>query len=221
MRALVMLAVISGCSFGVGSSYVGQWNPRKQVEFEACLVEDAPDANAPAKSATCKDKKQVVKEVPGRKYWGVILPILQLGGARVDFAGKQETVFRIQPAIEYMQGRGRWALGVRTGVLVDSAAQEADGTARVASAMTVALIGHVSIFDQMSLYGGVGYLPYGGTQGERTSVGVQGLGGFQYALNKTHSETFIVFSFEVDQTYLQLDTTYRSMGFTGHFGIFF
>ncbi|MEO8703886.1 MAG: hypothetical protein ABI867_27805 [Kofleriaceae bacterium] len=220
MRLVVIAVMLAGCSFGMGSAYVGQWSPKKQVEFEACLVETAMAADVQATSNTCVDKKQVVTEVPGRKYWGVILSMLTMGAARVEFEGQSSTEFRFQPGLEYLQGRGRWALGVRAGLLLDG--KSTDGVEGGATAAaTVALLGHVSIFDQMSLYGGVGYLPYGGTGDDRTFLGVQGLGGFQYALNKTHSETYIVLSFEVDHTYLQLGDGYRSTGFTGHFGIFF
>jgi hypothetical protein len=222
MKPLALIA-LSGCSFGMGSAYVGQWSPKQEVEFEACLVADAPVPDAPATSAKCLDKKEVVRAVPGRKFWGVILSLLQMGGSRVQSDGETSGKFRITPSVEYLQGRGRWALGVRVGALVDSNVGEVreDKRNSGAGAATVALLGHVSIQDQLSLYGGVGYLPYAANATDHTFLGVQGLGGFQYALSKTQSETFIVLSFEVDHTYLQLGDGYRSTGFTGHFGIFF
>ena len=230
--AMIALAVtalsLGGCAFGLGSAFVGQWSPRQEVEFEACLT----DASAPGVSNSgdgCKERKEVVADVPGRRFWGVVLPLLQIGPSWVSYDGEEETQIRFQPALELMRGKGRWAYGVRTGIIFDSSGKTMDGPDGEPvsdpydsmSAFDVTAMGHVSIVDRLSLYGGLGYLPWADARDQTTSVGGRGLLGFQLALSKTHSSNFIVLSMEIDRIYLRLDETYRSTGVTGTIGLYF
>jgi hypothetical protein len=211
---------LSGCSFGFGSSYVGQWSPRKQVDFEACLRGD-PAPGAPL----CRDRKRVTTDVPGRRFWGVITSVPAVGAAWSQRGGKSSTLLRGQPSIEVLRGQGRWAWGVRAGGIFED---KAGAESRVGViAWDVAAMGHVNLLPRLSLYGGLGYVPFArlaapqGVTGESTSLGGHGVAGLQLALSKTHSESFIVLSLELDRMILAFDETYRSTGLTGHIGLFF
>lgn len=130
------------------------------------------------------------------------------------------------PSLEVLRGRGRWAWGVRTGVLLEDVVGTEDMTKGV-FAWDVTAMGHVNLLPRVSLYGGVGYIPYAafsapmGEVGEHTSLGGQGLVGMQLALNKTHSESFILLNVELQRMFLGFDDTYRSTGLTGNIGLFF
>ena len=236
LLALVAFTALGGCSFGFGSAYVGQWKAQRQVDFEACLREPAgPSASGPTSdgtdSAACKDRKEVVTELPARRFWAVLLPMLQLGVSTVSFGEDSFTRLRFQPNLEYLRGRGRWAYGVRAGGIIDSEVgnyEDADGDGEndlptdSMGALDVTAIGRLSILDRVSAHAGLGYLPYASTRDERTSLGGRGLLGVQLALNKVHTETRFVLTLELDHVTLRFDdATYRSTGLTGHLGIFF
>lgn len=232
LPALVLalaLAMTSGCALGVGSSYIGQWKPRKHVDFEACLREPGPPGARAA--AECKERKQVITEEPGRRFWGVIAAPLQFGGASTRFRAEKRGRFRFQPNLELLRGEGRWAYGVRTGLMVEPSDQESmdpndpPGT-KVPTfdtfAVDVTAVGHVSLLERLSLYAGAGYLPYSGFAEQTSSLGGRGLLGLQLALTKTHSTNFIVLSLELDHFLVKYDEgTYRSTGMSGHIGLFF
>lgn len=223
------LALASGCALGMGSSYIGQWKPRQHVDFEACLREPGPPG---ARAATeCKERKQVITEEPGRRFWGVIAAPLQFGGASTRFRAEKHTRFRFQPNLELLRGEGRWAYGVRAGLMVEPSDQASTDPndppgAEVPTfdtfAVDVTAVGHVALLDRLSLYAGAGYLPYSGFAEETSSLGARGLFGLQLALSKTHSTNFIVLSLELDHFVVQYDEgTYRSTGMSGHIGLFF
>lgn len=231
----LMITAISGCSFAGGSAYVGQWKPREHVEFEACLLDPAPPGMRGKEE--CKDRKKVVTEEPGRRFWGVILAALQFGGSSATFRGETNTQFRFQPSLEVLRGKGRWAYGLRTGFFLESAEDEpgappppppAPGEEEMAppgesvTAWDVMAVGHVALFERLSAYAGLGYVPRAGIYDERTSLGARGLLGVQLGLAKTHSANYIVLTLELDRLYLDFGgDQYRSTGLTGHFGIFF
>jgi hypothetical protein len=224
--AVIALVTLAGCSFGAGSAYVGQWKPRQHVEFEACLVDDQAELEvATAGEPRCHDEKQVISERPGRRFWGVILPFPALGMSRVDYAGMTRSHLRAEPSLEVLKGKGRFAVGVRGGALFDAGTGGEDDPDKLSStSLSLAAIGHASLLDDLGVYGGVGYVT-GGVQTqattERAALGGRVLGGLRLALSKTHSETFIVLSVEIDRVYLRLDDAYQSTGLTGHLGIFF
>lgn len=222
--ALVLAGVLggalSGCSFGFGSAFVGQWSPRRQVEFNACLREPGPPG-----APECKEQKQITSDVPGRRFWGVITPFIQLGASKATFRDETATLFRAHISIEVLRGRGRWAYGVRTGGIFENNGEESG----VGSSITTWDVGglvHYHLVNRLSAYGGLSYFPLTRmgtmTDGTNTSLGGRGLVGAQLALSKTHSESYIVLSLELDQMFLRFDDeTYRSTGLTGHIGLFF
>jgi len=215
MKIAIIAFMLAGCSFGVGSSYVGQWKPKHQVDFEACLVDE---------TGKCIDKKQVTSEVPGRKFWGVILAFPALGASSVTYKGETGTEIRGEPSLEILKGSGRWAFGIRANVLIDEkTGMGTDGMPKPGGVISfpVDAIGHVAIVDRLSLYGGVGLSPYSTIDDEHTFVAGRGLVGLQFPISKTHSENFIIFSFEVDRMYIQFDQPYHATGYTGHIGLFF
>ena len=224
--AALAAAGLAGCSFGAGSSYVGQWMPREHVEFEACLQDSGPPGAHG--DSECKERKQVITEEPGRRFWGVILSALQFGGSSVTFRGETTTQFRFQPSIELLRGKGRWAYGVRTGFLLETHGDQTaempdeEGTAQDTTAFDVMAMGHVALFERLSAYAGAGYIPRAGLDGMSTSLAGRGLVGVQLGLSKTHSANYIVLTLELDHMVLDFGgDPYRSTGLTGHFGIFF
>jgi hypothetical protein len=220
--ALTLAALATGgCSFGFGSAFVGQWSPRKQVDFEACLR----DPGAPPGAAPCRERKTMTTDVPGRAFWGVITTVPSLGASWASYKGNQRSLMRGAPSLEVLRGQGRWAWGVRTGLVLEDevGAEDSQGL----FAWDVTAMGHVNLLPRLSLYGGLGYIPYAGfsapmgVTGERTSLGGQGLVGVQLALSKTHSESFILLNVELQRMFLSFDETYRSTGLTGNIGLFF
>jgi hypothetical protein len=220
--------LLGGCGVGMGSAFVGQWSPRQEVEFEACLVDSRAPGDARAERG-CKERKEVEVDVPGRRFWGVILPVLPLGASQVSYGGEEETQLRFQPSIEVLRGSGRWAYGVRTGLILDSSLETVEGPDgepmgdpdATMVAWDVTALGHVSLLDRLNAYGGLGYVPYASARGHTTSVGGRAVLGAQLALTRTHSTNYIVLTMELDRVQLRLDETYRSTSLTGYLGIFF
>lgn len=228
---LAALVTASGCGFGFGSSFVGEWRGKRQVDFEACLREPAgPSATAATpEAAACKDRKEVVTDLPPRRFWGVLLPMLQLGASSVSFRDRQDSLeIRFQPSIEFLRGKGRWAYGLRTGLLSETGGSTErrgdmeEEEINSLAAWDVTAVGRVSVHDRLALHAGVGYLPYAGFVGESTHVGARGLVGAQIGLSKVHTETRFVLTLELDHLAFTLgDDPYRSTSLTGFVGIFF
>jgi len=202
LAALASLA-LSGCSFGAGSAFVGQWRPHEQIDFDACLVDDA---------GRCTARKQVTSQVPGRRFWGVITTVTAVGAASVSQADTTTTRARLTPSLEIMKGNGPLAVGVRGSVQLDL---------KAAGAVPLVVLGHLSLTDRLSVHLGGGYVPFARQAGENAFVGVQGLAGLQLALSRTHSENYIIMTLEADTTWIAFDQRYRSNGVTGHLGVFF
>jgi len=206
LRAATCTLLVTGCSVGAGSAYVGQWSPREQVDFEVCLQDEA---------GRCIDTKRVVSQVPGRRFWGVTTTFPAIGASQVQVGDQKSTKFRMEPSLEILKGSGRVAFGVRTSVLIDT------GDKQVATALPVTAIGHLSLHPRWAVHAGLGMVPFMRAEDTNAFVGGRGLFGFQYALSKTHSENFIVLSLELDTIYVLFDEPYRSTGLTGHIGLFF
>jgi hypothetical protein len=153
-----------------------------------------------------------VQHVEARSYTGVIVPIPAMGAGFVTTDSGTRTSFRLEPGMEILRGYGRAALGVRPSLLVD--------TGRAVS-VPVMLLGHYALGDRFSLYGGPGLVPYSRYQGNTSHLGGRGLLGFQFATSRARSENYTVLSGEVDAMWLNLPGSYRSIGFTLHWGIYF
>jgi hypothetical protein len=206
MTRLLALVPLAGCAVGAGSAYVGQWSPREEVEFEACLVDEA---------GRCVDRKQVIQEVPGRRFWGVIIALPAIGGSSVAQNDTTTSALRVEPSFELLRGSGRWAYGLRASPVIDNA----DKTVITAAMLTG--IGRISVLPRLNLYGGIGFAPYAAGRGQHAFTSERALVGAQLALSKTHAENFIILSVEADTMFIQFDDPYRSSGLTGSIGLFF
>jgi len=209
------LVVLGGCGLGIGGGYVGQWRPRDQVDFEACLLDQA---------GGCADTKQVVSHIPGRRFWGALLELPALGAAQVDHGGERSTQLHAQAGLEVLRGSGRWALGVRAGMVNNARTGEGRGGMPLAGAATlfpIDVIGHLGVIDQLSVYGGAGVIPLSFSDGAHTLLGGRVLAGLQLPLNKVQGAMPLVLSLELDREYLHLDRPYRATGVAGCLGVHF
>jgi hypothetical protein len=214
---MIALAPLAACSIGAGSAYVGQWRPHEQVDFEACLQDEA---------GRCTDTKQVKSHVPGRRYWGVIAMLPgSMGISKATYQGESSTLLRVEPSFEYLRGSGRWAIGARAGLVLESKTGEGDlpEAERTPDLMSfpVTAVGRVSLLPRVSAHVGLGYSLYSTRGDEHAFVAGRGLAGVQLALSKTHSESYIILTIEVDRMFIRLDEPYRSTGITGNLGLFF
>lgn len=199
---LALLVVLSGCSIGIGGAYVGKHAARRDVQVDACLVDDA---------GTCVDRKQIVRDQPARHFWGALLAFPAIGGASVTSAGMKSTEFRAEPSLEVLSGYGRLAWGVRGSWVVDGQTMSFPFTA----------IGHVSVAPRLGLYAGLGYAPWAELKHDRaasetSAANARALAGVQIRLGRNFA-----FSLETDSLWLGFDGGYHSYGFTGHLGLFF
>ena len=140
--ALVVLAA-TGCSLGAGSTYVGEWPARKVVDYRVC-VEDA--------LGRCTETREVVTEHAERRFWGVHLNLFALGPSSTSDERGSTSSFRGESSFEYLRGRGRVAWGVHASFLFDVA----DGRTLVSTPFTG--LGHLSISERLSVFGGLGRL---------------------------------------------------------------
>jgi hypothetical protein len=191
MKVLVLL-LVSGCSFGFGSAYVGEHRPRHRVDVDACLTDDA---------GQCTDHKQIGHDERGRQFWGVVTQFPAAGVAVVD----DQPTYRLEPSLEVLSGNGRLAWGVRSSLLFEGHT--------VATPLTG--IGHLSLSDRFGIYAGAGYSPYARVGDETTYLGGRALVGAQVALTR-----ILILSLEADSLWLDGPDGYRSTGFTTHLGFF-
>ena len=200
---IAMTPALAGCSFGVGSAFVGQWRARNRVDFEACLEDEA---------GRCVEKKEVVTRVPARSYWGLILTYPAMGAAFTSQSGRASTRLRGEASAESIMGTGRWELGARGSAIYDL---------KGAFSTPLTGIGHYNLSERLSIYGGAGYSPFSQLAGERAFVGARGLAGMQLALSRARSENYVVVTLEADTHWLKFSNPYRSTGLTGSIGVFF
>lgn len=218
---LAACALATGCTIGAGSARVGQWVARREPAFEACLAPSPAPVQIPTTvggpRTPCAERKQVVRELPERRFWGVIAQVPTMGYASARQGNERFGAFRLAASFEFLRGRGRWAYGVRGGVLSELGADE-----RGFFGTDVMAMGHMALTERFSLYAGLGYLPYAKVGEQITYLGGRGLLGVQVPLNKTHSDNSIVLTFELDHVRLaDLSSPYRSIGGVATLGIFF
>lgn len=224
-RAAVLAgcALATGCTFGAGSARVGQWVARREPAIEACLASNLAAVQTPTTvgglRAPCAERKQVVRERPARRFWGVITQAPTIGYASARLGEERFRAFRFAASLEFLRGRGRWAYGLRGGLLADRSTAT-DG--RGFLGYDALAMGHLAVTERLSLYAGLGYLPYAKVDEQTTSLGGRGLLGLQLPLNKTHSDNSIVLTLELDHVRLaDLPSSYRSFGGVATLGIFF
>lgn len=217
-RALAALALAAtGCSFGAGSTYVGEWRARKVVDYQVC-VEDA--------LGRCTETREVVTEHAARRFWGVHMNVFALGPSVTSDERGSASSFRGESSIEYLRGRGRVAWGLRASFLFDAA----EDRTLVSTPFTG--LGHLSISERLSVYGGLGLSPYNQLQTGSTDATVRVSGstalmgravaGAHVVLYKTHGSTRTVLALEADTLIGRIDGAgYRTSALTSSLGFFF
>lgn len=211
MKRLALIAALSGCTVGAGSSYIGQWRPRTAPKFVACLEDE---------SGKCTQEKRVDEHVPERTFWGYMVVFPSVGVAITERDGETGVHARFELANELVRGRGKFAWGVRASVLLDvSSSIGFNGTGTV----------YYSLTERLALRAGLGFSPYtveagamsAGEVQERAFVAGRALAGMQLAFAKTRSEGFLVLSVDVDRMYVAFDDPLQVTGIVGNIGIFF
>lgn len=195
----------TGCAFGFGSTFVGQWRAREDVRLTACL-EDA--------AGRCIDNKQLVRQVPERSYWGFMWsPVAGIGAAYVKDRDGHSGTIRLETSAELLHGRGRYAVGFRSGITVDNA-----------MGVPLLVVGHYSLTPRLAVHGGLGYIAFGATNTPHGTdfaySGFRSLLGLQYALGRTR-ETYSTFNLEADTQWIGFDQPYRTSGLTTGFAFHF
>lgn len=196
----------SGCTLGFGSTFVGEWRARREIDYRACLEDE---------QGRCTKRREKVKDVPERSYFGVAIPFpATMGAAFVTHKGNTEAKFRVESAIEVVRGRGPLAYGVRVGGAFDIGD-------KVAVAIPVTFQGHYALTDNFNVYGGAGWVPYAQRENERSIIGARGLLGFRWSFANAYRQTFYVLGVEANTTWVNFDQSYLSTGTVGYMGAFF
>lgn len=194
----------TGCTIGFGSSYVGQWRAHDKLEFEVCI--ERPDG-------TCEANEPVMRHVPARRYWGVSVLIPAFGPSFISVGDNDGTVIRGGALFEVLKGNGRYALGIRSGLLITNGAEENDTT--LLTSIPVTGIGHIGLSERFSVYGGLGYIPYadlhyvpasGAAATDQTSsLGGQLLVGMNIVNSRSLSEFRTLWTLEIERTWVHFD----------------
>ena len=207
MKRLALIAALcGGCQFGMGSAYVGQWRPRTQPKFDACLEDE---------SGACTETKQVVEQVPQRKFWGYTIVFPSIGAAITTRNGETDVHARFELATEYLRGRGKFAWGVRASTVLDT-----NSMISINGMGTV----YYSLSDRLAVRAGLGVSPYTTDEGsnlDERAVGGRALAGIQLAFLKTRNEGFLVLSIDVDRMYVAFEDPLPVTRIVGNIGIFF
>jgi hypothetical protein len=210
IAALCLVALAApGCSFGFGSSYVGQWRAQEKVRFRVCVEDEA---------GSCREEHEVRERLPARRFWGVEIFFPNLGPSLSSIDGLDEVRFRLEGGLEFMRGRGRLALGLRATALAEF------GPDATALAYPIIAVGHLGISDRFSTYAGLGWSPHtsfeiGAPLGISRRV-ARAVAGLQVVLNHTHGESRFLWTVEIDRMgSLGGSIDYASWGLTSHFGI--
>jgi hypothetical protein len=212
-----LVTLVSACSFGAGSAYVGQWRARDQVELDACLEDDA---------GRCTERRRVVNHLAARRFWGLHLALPAVGASFASIAGQPQTKFRMELSGEFLKGKGNLALGGRISGVFEP------GDRSLVSAPMLTAMGHLGLAPRFAVYGGLGMSPYTRLQ---TYVGdvpqgpalvshlaFRALAGAQVVLAQTHGETYVSLSLEADRLQVDFDEIdYSSWGLVSHLGVFF
>ena len=226
---LLLAGVVSwlaaGCSFGVGSAYVNQWRERDVVEFEVCL-EDA--------TGRCEVREQVTRHQPERSFWGVIATPLPLGRVSVnandgDFGSLDYSFsgLHLEPSLEYLRGRGRFAVGARVSFRVSM-----EGPVVRFTSVPVMAMGHIGLAERFSVYGGLGYAPRSSISipesedrpaiRDTSRLGGRALFGLQFEGARYRGEHSVVWTLELDRMWVDFgDFTVQSSSIVGSLGAYF
>lgn len=205
MRIALALLACTGCGIGAGSAFVGQWRPRTDHAYVACLEDE---------QGRCVDQKTVDVQVPARRFFGYMV-MVSTGAAIVDKSDRSDTRLRIEMLNEFVRGHGRLAWGVRASALIDIGQH---------ASVNLMGLGYYSLTERLTLRAGLGYSPFTRTEGEMSEdafLGGRALAGMQFALSRVQSENFIILSLDVDRMYIAFDDPVAVTGIVGNLGIFF
>jgi len=212
--ALLSCLTLGGCAFGFGSSYVGQWRERDQVDYEIC-VED--------QNGHCTAQKTITTHRPARRYWGFQMLFPSLGIAQGTYGDKDDTAVRFEPGFEYLRGRGDLAFGLRVSEVWDGA------SAYWFSSPMATAMAHLGLSDRFSAYGGLGGSPYArlsldlpGTDQQKVEssyLAGRALAGLQMVI-AGNQETRFTLALEADTILSRFEGTgFRSSGLSFQFGL--
>lgn len=216
IRAACLLALFaSACSFGFGSSYVGQWRAREVVDYQVCVEDQA---------GNCSARREVTSHQPARRYWGMSFLFPSLGISEDVLEGDGATGVRFELGAEYLRGRGHLAWGIRLSEVLDYA-----GPTNLDAGPLVTAMGHLGLSDRFSAYAGVGASPYSrlsievaGSEDrrlERSYLAGRALAGLQMVL-AGNAETRFFLGLEGDTIVSRFDgADYRSSSFIFHLGL--
>jgi len=210
LLAWVALATQGGCAVSAGSVNVGQWRPKRQVDTSVCF--EAP-------SGGCKRTLEIGRDSPTRSFGGAMFSWFNPGYLRLSRAGAVSQGAAFNSSLEYLRGRGGFALGGRLGANLGSnfASQ---GRKNFVSVPLSALA--YWGYPLWSIYAGGGYTAYasakttvGDSSSTETLRGFHLLGGARFVLKDARNFRLST-SAELEQQYLG-DS--RLMTITGNVGI--
>jgi len=210
LLACLALATQDGCAVSAGSVNVGQWRPKRQVDTRVCF--EAP-------SGGCQKTLEVGRDSPTRSYGGAIVAWFNPGYLRASRAGVVTQAAAFNSSVEYLRGRGGFALGGRLGANLGSNFKNQGGTTFFSLPLSgLAYWG----YPLWSIYVGGGYTAYasakttlGDSSRTETWRGFHLLGGTRLVLKSARNFRLST-SAELEQQFLEGT---RLMTITGNVGI--
>ena len=146
-RALLALALLSGCAIGGSSSVVGRWKARRIIDSTVCLQSQAPGGG-------CEKVIAIGRDIPARRFSGALFAWAAPG--YMQQRGSDGYVghgLALHNYFEYYRGRGRFAIGGRIGGNVGTGFGN-----RMLFTTPVSVVGHLGGL-WGSVYAGAGYAP--------------------------------------------------------------
>ena len=211
LATALVLGTQAGCAVSAGTVNVGVWRAKREIDTKVCLE---------AASGGCAKTLEVGRDSPTRSFGGGMLSLFNPGylrARRSDGTVTQGVAF--SSSLEYLRGRGGFALGGRLGANLGSnfASQ---GRTNFFS-MPFSVLGYWG-YPLWSIYAGGGYTAYasakttmGDTSRTETLRGFHFVGGARVVLRSARSYRLST-SAELQQQYLG-DT--GLMTITGNLGL--
>ena len=150
MKRVLVLVLLAGCTVGGSSSMVGRYRGQRVIDSTACVQNNAPGGG-------CEKLISIGREIPPRKFttmsftFGAAGYMQQRGREQdADYVGHSVNILG---HLEYLYGRGRWAIGGRLGADFANGADD-----RVFFLMPISVVAHLGDL-WGSVYIGGGYSP--------------------------------------------------------------
>lgn len=150
MKALA-LVLLAGCTVGGSASMVGRYRAQRLVDSTACVQTTAP-------GASCEKRITIGRDIPARRFTTMTFTFGDVGyvqqrGTQGDgsYVGHG---FTVGGHLEYLYGRGRWAIGGRYGLHAPMGFDD-----RQYVLMPISVVAHLGA-TLGSIYVGGGYSPY-------------------------------------------------------------